>query len=49
MKAKTEHEILINKILYGLEISYQKLLENKRRNNEDLIIMQDNKIVRIKP
>ena len=40
---------LKNKILFGLEKSYQKLLAEKRRNNEDLIVLQDNQIVRVKP
>jgi hypothetical protein len=45
----TENEMLINKILKGLELSYQKLLATKRANNEDLIIMQNGQIVRVKP
>ena len=40
---------LENKILFGLEKSYQKLIATKKRNNEDLIILRDNKIVRIQP
>jgi hypothetical protein len=42
-------EELTNKILHGLELSNKKLHETKRRNNEELIILQNNKIVRIKP
>jgi len=33
----------------GLELSYQRLLETKRRNNEELVVMREGKIVRIKP
>jgi hypothetical protein len=40
---------LTDKILRGLELSNKKLHALKRRNNEELIILQDNKIVRIKP
>jgi hypothetical protein len=48
-KNKDRHDALVQKILEGLDRSYQKLLETKRRNNEELIILQDNKIVRVKP
>jgi hypothetical protein len=49
MKTTKKNEILINKILKGLEKSYKKLLAEKKRNNEELIIMKDNKIIRVKP
>lgn len=38
-----------NKILKGLEIVYQKLLEFKKQKNSVLVVLRDNKIVRIKP
>lgn len=44
----TEKE-LIEKIVTGLEIAYQKLLEFKKQKKTDLVILQDDKIVRIKP
>jgi len=37
------------KILKGLELAYQKLLEFKKAKNSELVILRDNKIVRIKP
>ena len=37
------------KILLGLEKSYQKLIEDKRKINGEIVIMKDNKIVIIKP
>lgn len=37
------------KILKGLEVAYQKLIEFKKQKNSELIIIKDNKIVRIKP
>ena len=49
MKTKEGNEELADKIMLGLEKSYQKLLATKRRNNEDLIILRNNKIVRVKP
>lgn len=40
---------LYNKILLGLEKAYEKLLEYKKQKNRDLVIIQDNKIVKVKP
>lgn len=37
------------KILKGLEITYQKLLEFKKQKNSVLVVLRDNKIVKIKP
>jgi len=49
MKTKEYDEKLVDKIMLGLEKSHQKLLATKRRNNEELIILRDNTIVRVKP
>ena len=38
-----------DKILKGLEKTYEKLLEFKRSKNSVLVVMRDNKIVKIKP
>lgn len=38
-----------NKILKGLEKAYEKLLEFKRTKNSELVVMIDNKIVKIRP
>jgi hypothetical protein len=40
---------LRNKILIGLDKVYEKLIEFKKQKNTELVIMKDNKIVRIKP
>ncbi len=40
---------LYNKILLGLEKAYLKLIEFKKQKNTELVVMQDNKIVKIKP
>lgn len=45
-KDKTEQK---EKILLGLELSYQRMLEFKKQKNSELIVMQQGKIVRIKP
>lgn len=37
-----------NKILNGLKKAYEKLLEFKKSKNSELVILRDNKIVRIK-
>jgi len=39
----------VNKILKGLELTYEKLLADKKAKNSDLVIIRDNKIVTIKP
>ncbi len=38
-----------NKILLGLEKVYERLIEFKKLKNTELVIMKDNKIVKIKP
>ena len=40
---------LKNKILIGLEKVYDKLIEFKIQKNTELVVMKDNKIVKIKP
>lgn len=38
-----------DKILKGLEKAYEKLLEFKKMKNSELVVLRDNKIVKIKP
>jgi hypothetical protein len=38
-----------NKILTGLEKAYEKLIEFKKLKKTELVVMRDNKIVKIKP
>jgi hypothetical protein len=40
---------LKDKILAGLEIVYERLIEYKKQKNSVLVIMKDDKIVKIKP
>lgn len=40
---------LSTRILKGLEKSYEKLIEFKKQKNSVLVVLRDNKIVRIKP
>ncbi|MFT4202580.1 MAG: hypothetical protein QM610_01585 [Chitinophagaceae bacterium] len=37
------------KILKGLEKVYEKLIEFKKSKNSELVVIRDNKIVKIKP
>jgi hypothetical protein len=38
-----------NKIIKGLEKVYEKLIEFKRSKNSVLVVIRDNKIVKIRP
>jgi hypothetical protein len=40
---------MYDKIIIGLERVYEKLIEFKKQKNTELVVMQDNKIVKIKP
>jgi hypothetical protein len=40
---------LKDKILTGLEKVYERLIEFKKQKNTELVILRDNKIVKIKP
>lgn len=40
---------LRDKILFGLEKTYEKLIEFKKQKNSVLVVMRDGEIVRIKP
>ena len=47
---KTEQQIeLRDKILKGLETVYEKLIAFKKEKKSELIVMQGNKIVKLKP
>lgn len=43
---RTERKI---KILKGLEKAYEEMLDFKRKSNSEIIVIKDNKIVKIKP
>ena len=46
MEAKIERR---NKIIFGLEKAYEKMIEFKKLKNSEIVIIRENKIVRIKP
>ncbi|MDI9310944.1 MULTISPECIES: hypothetical protein [Flavobacterium] len=37
-----------DKIIKGLAIAYERMLEFKKKNNSELVIIKDDKIVKIK-
>ena len=45
-ESKTDRK---NKILIGLEKAYEKMLEFKKEKNSEVVVIIDNKIVRLKP
>lgn len=44
-----KQEVLFEKILLGLDKVYEQLIEFKKQKKSELVVMKDNKIVRIKP
>ncbi|SHF99772.1 hypothetical protein [Flavobacterium defluvii] len=38
-----------DKILSAMDLVYDKLIEFKKKSNSELVVMKDDKIVRIKP
>ncbi|MCL2844323.1 MAG: hypothetical protein FWE23_02585 [Chitinivibrionia bacterium] len=38
-------DVLQEKISYGLDLSFNKLIDEKRRNGEDFVFMRDGKVV----
>lgn len=49
MTTVKKQEELYDKILLGLEKVYEKLIEFKKQKKTDLVVMQNGKVVRIKP
>lgn len=49
MTNKEKQIELKNKILLGLELAYERLIAFKKAKNSDLIVMEGDKIIRIKP
>ena len=49
MTTSEKQKELYDKILLGLEKVYEKLIEFKKQKNTDLVVMKNDKIVKIKP
>ena len=43
--SKAGHHKLIEKIVYGLKIAEREMLEEKARNNEDVIVCGDDNVI----
>jgi len=43
-----DSDIIEEKILKGLQISFEKLVKEKAKNDEDLIFGENGKIIRVK-
>ncbi|MDR2906512.1 MAG: hypothetical protein LBU91_00785 [Bacteroidales bacterium] len=46
---ENDSNVRVDKILKGLELTYEKLLTEKRAKGQRLVVLRDNKIVTIKP
>ncbi len=44
--SNTEHKQMIDRIEHGLEIAEREMLEEKAKNNEDVIVCGDDNIIR---
>lgn len=44
--SKTEHNQMIKKIVNGLKIAEREMLEEKAKNNEDVIVCGEDDVIR---
>lgn len=49
MKKNKKRSLEQTKIIEGMEKVYENLIQFKKKMNSDLVILKDNKIVRVKP
>ncbi|WP_298764406.1 hypothetical protein [uncultured Polaribacter sp.] len=49
MKTKDKQIVFKEKVLKGLEKVYEKMVEFKKEKNSEIVIMEGNEIVKIKP
>ncbi|WP_198537315.1 hypothetical protein [Capnocytophaga canimorsus] len=49
MKKKQHQETQKEKIVKGLELSYQRMIAHKRKDNQKIVVMREGKIVTINP
>jgi hypothetical protein len=49
MKEKSKNISDRDKILKGMEKVHELLIESKKKNNSDLIVLVNNQIIRVKP
>jgi hypothetical protein len=48
MPKKSEDEFL-NRLMEGLQLAYQRMVEHKRKHNHKMVILRDGKVVTINP
>ncbi|MEO6834164.1 MAG: hypothetical protein ABI378_15765 [Chitinophagaceae bacterium] len=49
MTKSEKHNNLKEKLLFGLELAYKRMIEFKKQKNSVIVVMRDNKIVYLKP
>lgn len=49
MKKQNKEIVATDKILKGLELAYEKLIEFKKSKNSKMVVMRDGKIVFLDP
>ena len=45
----TEKESLKDKLLKGLDLAYERMITEKRKNNQKIVVRREGKIVTINP
>jgi hypothetical protein len=46
---EAEHKKLLNKIIYGLQVAEREMLEEKARDNKEIIVCGDDGVIRSVP
>ncbi|MDR2840312.1 MAG: hypothetical protein LBV75_03460 [Paludibacter sp.] len=49
MNTQKENAEFVEKVVRGLDVTYEKLIAEKRAQNEEIIVLRNNKIMAIKP
>ena len=49
MGTKEQIEDIRERIIAGLNKTYERLIESKRKNNREIVVSVDGKIVKVKP
>ena len=48
-KDEVEKDILEEKLLKGLDLAYERMIAEKRKNNQKIVVRREGKIVTITP
>lgn len=49
MSVSIETKKLTEKIQQGLKLAYERMIAEKRKNNQQIVVMKEGKIVKINP